>query len=56
MRNDRLIAQVKAMLERAQTSEATARLAGLLIILQNDRIIELEKELLKLKRKAAKNV
>ncbi len=51
MKTDRLIARVKAMLEREQNTARLAQLTSLLITLQNEYILELQK--LNIKRKVA---
>lgn len=49
MKTERMISQVKAMLVRANTAEELARLTSLLITLQNDLILELQKQTVKRK-------
>jgi hypothetical protein len=49
MRVERVIMRVKAMLERAQTAQDIARLTSLLVILQNEYILELQKQTVKRK-------
>lgn len=44
MKTERVIARVRAMLTRAETLEEMSRLTNLLVILQKDRIVELEKK------------
>lgn len=53
MKVDRMIAVVTAMLVRAESAQELARLTSLLVSLQAERIAELEKQVVKLKRKVA---
>ncbi len=51
MKTGRMISVVRSMLERSLSFEEMVRLTNLLVMLQKDRIIELEKELAPINRR-----